>query len=356
MSSWLNQGWFWGSGLVLILLLSSPGKSCSVNLWHLLPSPHSPTSSTLVIVFLWSGSSEKCWCFLRFLFGVFTACCSWMILSKWFGACVFLPTSCWCSAGSEPLCLLCSCVSAFLFACVSLLVPVCLRALCLSLITACVWAEFWAVVNFLLSARMCVSAVCFTTALRSLGLILCFGPVLLAVKCGSWGPCWGRAGFCMAPAVFSFFCLCLFTDVGLFSCSVFVLRSCSFGVSDTDCFFFAALLFHSLLWIWLSLSATCAAGGRFTRILEYELDLNSPAELRTREERRSISTGGEGKGRVTVITEMVRRRMKNGHRRGRYFLARQSFDHTRQAYTEEKSRIIRWRETEVFAPNRIMGG
>lgn len=49
------------------------------------------------------------------------------------------------------------------------------------------------------------------------------------------------------------------------------------------------------------------------------LDLNSRAELRARDGHRSMSEGGEGRGRVMVIIQIVRKRRKSGERRRIHF-------------------------------------
>ena len=59
-----------------------------------------------------------------------------------------------------------------------------------------------------------------------------------------------------------------------------------------------------------------AAGGGSTNLV---LDLNSPAELRARDDRQSMSARGKGRGRVSVITEIVRKRRKRGERRSSHF-------------------------------------
>lgn len=54
------------------------------------------------------------------------------------------------------------------------------------------------------------------------------------------------------------------------------------------------------------------AAGRGSTILF--LDLNSPVELRARDDLQAMSAGGEGSGRVTVITKIMRKRRKRGVR------------------------------------------
>lgn len=68
-------------------------------------------------------------------------------------------------------------------------------------------------------------------------------------------------------------------------------------------------------------------------------DLYSLAELRARDSRRLMSAGGKGRGRVIVITVIVRKRRNTGERRSSHFCPQQSFDHTLQAMVHIPCRV-----------------
>lgn len=129
MSSSLSQGRGRRSGLILIRLWSLSEKSCSVKLRHQLLSSFFKAASGLDKAFLRSndpgfflaseGSSERLWCFLRYLKGFFTACRSLLTLSDFPGCCLCFSKAFRCSASFVLVWLWCICVSAFLFVCPS---------------------------------------------------------------------------------------------------------------------------------------------------------------------------------------------------------------------------------------------
>lgn len=68
------------------------------------------------------------------------------------------------------------------------------------------------------------------------------------------------------------------------------------------------------------------------------LDLNSPAELRARDDRRSMSVGGKDGGKVIVVTKTMRKRKKRGERRTNLW-PQQNFDHTRHPMVRVPGRV-----------------
>lgn len=349
MSSSLNQGRGWRSALILILLWLLSVNSCSVKLRHQLLSSFFTAASGLDKVFLWSngwgfffaseGSSERLLCFLRSPKGFFTACCFLLTLSDFpecFVACLSFPKARWCSASFALVWLPCICVSEFLLVCLSLHVPARLSAACLSPISVST-----ALMDLLLSRVMYVCAVCFTSALLLCGWILGFGPVLLTLNCGGLEWWWLLGCWMVLANIFLLelmpllSCLFLWTSVWLLSGSLLMLllplpAVSQKGLGGTKCLdvTFPELVFQAPLWMLGSGCWKPAAGGGS---ISLGLDLKPPAELRARDDRRSMSADGKGSGRVSVITEIVRRRRKRGERRSSHFWLQQSFDHTRQA-------------------------
>lgn len=342
MSSSLSQGRSRRSVLILIILWSLSVNSCSLKLWHQLLSSFFKAVWDLGEVFLWSngrgfllfaseGSSERLRCFLRFLKGFFIACCSLLTLSDFpecFVACVSFPKARWCFVW-----LTCICVSEVLFVSLSPHSPACLSAARLSLIRVST------------GAGICACAVYFTSALLFCGLILGVGPVLLTLNCGRLG-WWWLLGCLMAPTnIFLLeimpllLCLFLWKSVWVLSRSLLMLFLSSPAVSQkgldaTECLdvSFPVVAFQAPLWMLGSGCWKAAAGGGSITL---GLDLRSLVELRARDDRRSMSVGGKGSSKVSVITEIVRRR-KSGERRSSHFWPQQIFDHTRQACKRTK--------------------
>lgn len=183
---------------------------------------------------------------------------------------------------------------------------------------------------------MYVCVACVATALWLLGLILCFGSMLLSINSG-WGR-WWLAGW-LAPAS-SFLLeampllLCLFLCMSARRNSLMLFLSLPAaspkGLSGTECLDvpLLLLLLKLLLYMWVS-GCWKPAAGRVSTILF--LDLNSPVELRARDDLQAMWAGGEGSGRVTVITKIMRKRRKRGVRSRIHLWPHQSLDHTRQA-------------------------
>lgn len=159
---------------------------------------------------------------------------------------------------------------------------------------------------------MYACTVCFTTALWLPGLIICFGPLLLTVNSGRLG-FWCLVRCWLAPAI-SFLLeampllLCLFLRTSVWRLSLMLfLSSPTASLKGLGAVSFWAL--ETLWWMWVSGCWKAAVGGSSTTL---NRDRNSPAELRARDDRRSMSAGGKGRGRVTVITEIVRKRRNTG--------------------------------------------
>lgn len=114
------------------------------------------------------------------------------------------------------------------------------------------------------------------------------------------------------------------------------------GLGDAECLnvSFLLLVFQAPLWMFgrIRVSGCWKAvdGGGSTTL---GMDLNPLAELSTRDERRSMSEGGNGRGRVIVITEIVRKRRKSRERRSSHLCPQQSFDNTRQAMVHIPGRV-----------------